>query len=497
FLFIIGAQALLQVYCRHRQAVIQGRLEMRFKLRGLGAMLKKDYRAVTAYHSGDLLNRLTSDVQVITSGITSLLPTVAGMLTKMVSAFWVLCLLDLRFSLLFAVAGLGMFTVTRFFRKRLKALHKRVQETDGQVRALLQEILENFLVIRSFGAEKKMSERSQGLQQANYREKIKKNTISVTANTGISFIFNLGYLYALIWSCQGIIAGSITIGTLTAVLQLINQIQAPFVGLSGILPQYYGVMASAERMMEIEELKAERILNGEPLDPGVLYQELKGIHFNSISFSYGREPVFDDARFFMEKGDCIMIAGASGIGKSTLLKLLMGVLTPNKGRIVLKMKSGFPITVDRCVRSLFAYVPQGNFLLSGTIRENVLFMCPEAEKEVIEEALRLSCAQDFINKLPDGLETRIGEKGLGLSEGQVQRLAIARAILGGAPILLFDEATSALDAQTERRVLENIKGLEHKTCIIVTHREAARKVCNKIIKITHGKIEEEVKHSVL
>lgn len=488
FLGIIALQALLQATCRHAQASIQGRLEMGFKSRFLSAVLKKDYQAVMAYHSGDLLNRLTSDVQAISGGVTSLLPTFSGLVTKIVSAFWVLCVLDWRFSLIFALAGAAMFVVTRFFRKRLKALHKRVQETDGRVRAFLQELLASFLVIRTFQVEGAMEDKGRRLQQDNYREKIRKNTISVAANTGISFIFNLGYLYALMWSCRGLIAGTVSFGTLTAVLQLVNQVQAPFVGLSGMLPQYYGVLASAERMMDIEALPDEPAVDGTPHDAGALYAHMLGIELRQVSFHYDRDPVLNQADLYLEKGSFAVISGLSGIGKSTLLKLLLGVFTPDSGHIGLRMDDGFRIAADRQTRGLFAYVPQGNFLLSGTIRENIAFIRPEATEEEITQAAELSCAMDFIDALPMGMDTLIGEKGMGLSEGQVQRLAIARAVLGGAPVLLLDEVTSALDAQTEKRVLENIQGLRNRTCLIVTHKAAALTVCDVVLRIVDGKI---------
>lgn len=493
FLGIIALQALLQATCRHAQAAIQGRLEMGFKSRFLSAILKKDYRAVMAYHSGDLLNRLTSDVQAIANGVTSLLPTFSGLITKIVSAFWVLCMLDLRFSLIFALAGAAMFVVTRFFRKRLKALHKRVQETDGQVRAFLQELLSSFLVIRTFQVEGEMEAKGSRLQQANYAEKIKKNTISVVANTGISFIFNLGYLYALVWSCRGLIAGTVTFGTLTAVLQLVNQVQSPFVGLSGMLPQYYGVLASAERMMDIEALPDEPAVDSAPYDADTLYAHMLGIELQQVRFHYDRDPVLDQADLYLEKGSFAVISGLSGIGKSTLLKLLLGVFTPDSGHIGLRMDDGFRIPADRQTRGLFAYVPQGNFLLSGTIRENIAFIRPAATEEEITQAAELSCAMEFIASLPMGMETRIGEKGLGLSEGQVQRLAIARALLGGAPVLLFDEVTSALDAATEKQVLKNIKSLKNRTCLIVTHKAAALTVCDAVLQIVEGKIILEKK----
>ena len=223
------------------------------------------------------------------------------------------------------------------------------------------------------------------------------------------------------------------------------------------------------------------------LDAKKAYQDLDRIRFSDISFGYGRDIVLENANLTIEKGDFAVIGGISGIGKSTLIKLLLGVLNPQNGKIYLDTQNG-EVPVGKHSRPLFSYVPQGNLLLSGTIREAVSMVCENATDEDIMKAAEISCAAGFISKLPDGLDTYIGEKGAGLSEGQIQRLAVTRAILSDAPVILLDEATSALDEETERKLLENIRSLENKTCVIISHKRAAFDICNKHIYIEDKKI---------
>lgn len=254
-----------------------------------------------------------------------------------------------------------------------------------------------------------------------------------------------------------------------------------------MIPTYYSVIASAERIIEIENYADEAESDGSLYDRYECYEKLKEIVFDSVTFKYNRDYVFKNATAVIKKGDFVAITGISGIGKSTLLKLLLGVVYPQEGTIKIVTEDSEK-QVDRNTRSLFSYVPQGNMLLSGTLRENVTFMCKEKSDEEIERAVKLSCSDDFVSRLPDGLETVVGERGLGLSEGQIQRIAIARAILYDAPIILFDEATSALDEETEERLLKNLRAMENKTCVIVSHKPAALTVCNKEIRIEDGKI---------
>lgn len=483
---IILIQIIIKFFGNLLEEKIRLKLEIGFKSRLYSNILSKDYANITEYHSGDLLTRLTSDIGIISGGVISLIPSVCSMVFGIIAAFFALFMLDRFFAVIFVSGGILLLILISFFKGFLKELHKRVQEADSRLRAFLQESIMSILMIKVFSAEKIMDEKAEKFQNEYYKESIRRRNITVTALTGLSFVFSGASLFALIRCSYGILNGVITFGTLTAILQLVNQIQGPIAGLSTVLPNYFKILASGERVMEIEEIEDE--YEEEKTLSASDYDNLESICFENITFSYGRENIFTDASLSIEKGDFVVISGISGIGKSTLLKLMLGVIYPEYGSIYLKFKSGEKVKAGKHIRALFSYVPQGNLLLSGTIKDAVSMICPDATDEQIKEALKIACADEFVDKLPDGLETVIKEKGAGLSEGQIQRLAVARAFLSDAPIILFDEATSALDEETEERLLENIKRQENKTCILISHKNAAKKICNKEINLAEKKI---------
>ncbi len=490
-LVIILSQIIIRLAGQATEAHVGARLRLRMRNKLFTAILKKDYHSVTAYHSGDLLARLNDDISVVSGGILSLIPSVLALLVGLVYALYSLTRLDRNFAFIFFFGGILLLIVITAFRKVLKGTHKRVQETEAKVRSFLQESLGSLLMIKVFGIENRISQNAAELQEENYKAQMVRRNLTIFSTSGLSMIFSLGSLYALVWSSYRLFLGSITFGTLTAILQLVSQIQAPFASLSGVVPQYYSIIASSERIIEIDNLPNEKEEH-KLLDPQKAYESLQSMCFDRISFGYGRDVIFENASLSIDRGDFAVIAGISGIGKSTLIKLLLGVFVPQKGEIFLKM-SHENLNVGKFSRPLFSYVPQGNLLLSGTIRDAVSMVKPDASDEEIMQAARISCAADFINKLPKGLDTEIGEKGMGLSEGQVQRLAVCRAILSDAPVILLDEATSALDEETEEKMLQNIKGLKNKTCIIISHKRAAFNICNKHIYIENKKIRTEEK----
>lgn len=485
-IMIILIQITIKLFGNALEEKIKARLEIKFKSELFLSVLKKDYSKITAYHSGDILTRLSSDVGIVSDGIITLIPSVVSMLAGLLCAFFALLMLDRAFALLFLFGGIILLIAISFFRRLMKKLHKDVQETDSRVRSFFQEAILSLLMIKVFSIEKYMNEKSSELQKQNYRSKMKRRNISIAAYTGMSFIFSVASLIALLRCSFRLLENAITFGTLTAVLQLVNQIQGPIASLSLVLPKYFSILASSERILEIENLPEEK--GDEANISRSAYDGLKKISFDNISFSYGRDNVLKNTSCIIEKGDFVIISGISGIGKSTLMKLLLGVLYPDDGEIYLEMKNGEKITADKHIRPLFSYVPQGNLLLSGTIRESVSIINPSATDEEIMEAAKIACADIFINELPDGLNTVIGEKGAGLSEGQVQRLAVTRAVLSGSPIILLDEATSALDESTEERLLYNIQQMKNKTCILISHKKAAYSICSKELRIENKEI---------
>lgn len=466
------------------------RLEMILKKYLLDLVISKDYQKVTSYHTGDLQNRMFNDVRLVATGFTTIIPEAAYFGAKLLSSLIYLIIIDKIFALIFVVGGCAVFLITRLFRKTLKKLHKNVQETEGKTRSFIQEILTNLLVIKAFSVEDRINDTTDELQEYNFGARMKKRNFSICANVGLGAVFSVGTVFAIAFGAYSILFKGMTYGTVTAIIQLVNQVQSPFVSLSGIMPKYYTTLASAERLMELDDLPNEAQKNATEIDAVKVYQELKSIDFNHISFKYDRDIILDNTSLKINKGDFVAIMGISGIGKSTLLKLLLGVFNLNSGSITLETDSG-SIPIDKNTRKMFSYVPQGNMLISGTIRDNITFINQNASDEEIEQAVRISCSKQFIDELPSGIETVIGEKGLGLSEGQVQRLAIARSLLANAPVILLDEATSALDENTEKEFLQNLKELKNVTCIIVSHKMAALEICNKKIQIKDGKIISE------
>lgn len=460
---------------------IHVRLEIIYRNYLLDTLVRKQYQQVSTYHSGEILNRMFNDTQVICDALTTILPNFVLMATKGICAVAVLFVLSPAFTLIFFIGGILLIGVTAIFRNKMKALHKRVQERSGKVRSFLQEMTESLLIVKVFATEKKMIQHASDLQEEYYKAQMKRRRLSILAGAAVGFAFEFAYLLALVLGANGLMTGTMTYGTLTAILQLVGQVQQPFTNLSGLLPRYYSMIASAERLIELENLPDEE--EQESVSVPATYENMESICFQHISFSYGRTQVFDDFSFSVEKGDFVSITGLSGSGKSTAFLLMLGAYQPQKGSLYLRMNTGEKIYLGKETRCLFAYVPQRNHLFSGTIRENITFLAEDVTEEQIRQALHLSCVDNFLDTLPDGLDTVIGEQGHGLSEGQGQRIAIARALLSNAPILLLDEATSALDEATELTVLENISSLRERTCFIVTHRKAAVSFCNKHITI--------------
>lgn len=473
------------------------KMEMALRRSMLDGILSRDYARVTAYHSGDLMNRLTNDISVVSSAASTMLPRVFELLSRLGFAFGILLSIDWMIAVLAIGAALVIALFSIVLRPILKRLHRRVQETEGEARSFMQETVENQLVVRVFGARERMLERLDGLQDKSFRAAMRRRLVTVLSGEGLTFVFTLGTLAALTWgtlSLAGVFGPErvISYGSLAAVLQLVSQVQTPFSALAGLVPQFFTMTASCERLMEIEELGLEEGAESIEAAPGQrAMRGFESAEVKNLSFSYNKEgselKVFDNASVTVSRGEFAAITGISGIGKSTLMKLLLGVYRPDGGSITITAGKG-SAPASAATRELFAYVPQGNLLLSGSLRENIAFFNTEATDSEIMEAARIACADEFISGLPQGLSTPIGEHGLGLSEGQAQRIAVARAILRGSPVLLLDEATSALDPATEEKLLLNLRGSKVETLVIITHKNAALAVCDKEIRIEDGRI---------
>ena len=498
FLGVILLQLLLGALIRRTHEHASVTLENRLKKRLFETLLYKDYAAVTAVHTEEWMNRLVSDTTVTAGAIVSIVPQASGMLVMLVSA--VSAVLVMLRAAVWAIvpAGVAISLMGYLFRKKLKVLHKDIRAADGRVRVTLSERLSELMIVRSFRREQTAVRQGEAAMEAYRAARMRRNRFANLASFAYGLLMRSLYAGAAVYCGYGILQGTVSYGTFVAVLQLVGQIQTPFANLSSYIPQYYAMIASAERLMEAEGF-ADDCPEGQLPQPKIdeLYsRSFRGLRFEDVSFAYTdrAEPtrVLQHVTVTGQKGEIIVVAGPSGQGKSTLLKLLLCLYPVSGGRRLLVTAAGEkPLTAAH--RGLFAYVPQGNRIFSGTVREALTFGDEDVQDEAIWRALDIAAA-DFVRELPEGLDAMLGERGAGLSEGQLQRLAVARAILSGHPILLLDEATSALDEGTEAHLLDNLKRMTDKTVLIVTHRPRVRAISDRVWVLREDGTATEERH---
>ena len=484
---MVVSVALIRCVYRFLDEFARSTMENSLKSRLFSALLTRDYSKVTAIHSGEWMNRLSSDTVVVTNGIYQILPGVAGTSMRIVAALIALLTITPWFGAFFLVGGCLLIGVTGVFRRHLKRLHSQMQAADGVARVYLTERLGSLMTIRAFGKEEAALAQVEEKMEGHKAARLKKTTISNLSHSALALSLSGAYALSAIYCGSEILAGRMTYGTFTAVLQLVSQSQAPIGNISGFLPMYYAMLASAERLMEAEDFAA---VDTEPVKEDIkdFYKNsFRSLELRDVKFGYDREgdslPVLRNLNMTIQKGEYVAFTGPSGCGKSTVLKLLMCLYPLESGeRLVVSDTQNYPLTAGW--RELFSYVPQGNQLMNGTIREVVTFgeVKERGKDEDIFRALRIACAEDFVQELPDGLDTLLGERGAGLSEGQMQRIAVARAIYSDRPILLLDEATSALDEETEKILLKNLRAMTDQTVIIVTHRPAVLEVTDQEVR---------------
>lgn len=486
---------LLQVVLRaaNRFVLEQARalLDNRLRRRAFAGALEQEYRVASSFHTGALMSRMTSDVAVVTEGATSFVPNLVSMGIRVVGALAAMYVLVPTLALVFLAAGCAAALLSVLLRGWLKRLHRGMQEAESDVRCFLQECLESLLVVRAFGCERKVERASERAMDEHARARMRKANASNLCNTGLTLAMQAGYVLGFAWCGWGILQGTVSYGTLMAVVQLVGQIQSPFASLGGTFSRYSSMLASAERLMELDGAGGggRRGASLADADARGLYARMEVLRFDDVTFGYGRDLVLEGFSLVVPKGSFVAVTGPSGQGKSTLVKLLLGAYPPDAGEVRLEDRGGSLSAAD-APAGLFAYVPQGNHLMSGAIREVVGFAerGDAIDDEAVRAACRVACADEFVSGLPDGYGTVLGERGAGLSEGQMQRLAVARAVYSGAPVLLLDEATSAIDAAAERRMLENLRALPGRTAIVVTHRAETLALCDDVVEM------EEVQH---
>ena len=489
FVCVIVFQVCMWAAAQYMNERVKASLENRFKARLFDTLLKKDYSAVTAVHSGEWMNRLTNDAVLVASNITEIVPNALGMLTRLVGAVSVILFLIRTVSWVIIPFAAVVIVISLFLRRPLKSLHKKVQESDGRLRVFLTERLSNLLIVRSFAMEEETLSQASDRMQDHFTNRMKRIRFLNICNFGFNALIQGLYAAAAVYCGHGILTGTVNYGTFAAVINLVGTLKAPIVNMSTYLPRWYSMLASAERLIEAEEFEddvKESRKTGREI-ASAYENDIKGIRLSGVSFSYVRygssaedmpqNIVLDGISLDIRKQSIVAITGPSGCGKSTLLKLIMCFYPLNCGERKIVTADG-EVELDPSWRGLFAYVPQGNQLMSGSIKDVLTFGDPSVPAEEINKALDIACASDFVSELPSGLDTVLGERGSGLSEGQIQRLAIARAVLSGHPFLLLDEATSSLDEDTEKALLQNLRSLTDRTVVIVTHRLNVLSICD-------------------
>lgn len=478
----------LQTVSGYYAEKLRAKITAELRTRMFSKILRSDYAGVQKYHSGELLNRLTTDIAEIATDTVGLTPTIVGMVVQCLGAIVALLTINPLFTAIYVVCG-GIFCgITALFRHYIKKYQKAVLQADGAHRAYMQEGLSSVMTVKAYGAEDKSTEKARFFAGNYFKARMKRNALRSSMSAVFSLLSNFGLIFAVVWCSISVLFGNTDYGSILSVILLLMQLQQPLTGFSSVIPVYYSRIASAERLQELESLPCET-LSENSVDVHTVYENTSHIAFENVSFDYGRELVIQNANLNIEKGEIVCLTGPSGAGKSTVFKLLLNVYAPVDGRMLLCGKDTLALTA--IYRGLFAYVPQGNFLFSGSIYENLTFFSDEKDESKLQEkirsALQVACAE-FVWELPQGLQTPLMEGGAGLSEGQMQRLAVARAIISDRPILLLDEATSALDGKTETQLLQNIKNLKNKTCIIVTHRPAALEIADRVLRVENGTV---------
>lgn len=482
-IFFGTLRSLISTYCSTK---ISNELQKKF----FAHVTYSEWMEHNKHHSVGILTRITSDTSTINGFICGTIPSMITS-TVMLSISFITLLKIEPFLAVFTVLIFPvLFLMNKLFGKRLKKFYKDIQEKSIEYSSFIQESVQNLMIVKTFCREEDTINNMCRIQKEKFNLVLKQTLFS--SCTGICFSLGSSGAYFLVfgWGAISLVKGVITFGTMTALLQLFNKIQGPLSSLIGCYSPIISAIAAAERLMEMESMILEQSNN----DLNILNNTTPCIEFDNVSFGYKEGVnVINNISFDIKPGETVALVGPSGQGKTTIIRLLLSLIHPSDGDLYISnYEDGNKGVVCKDHRELISYIPQGNTLFSGTIRANISYGNNNASFEDIVGACEAACALDFINDLDDKFDTKLGEKGHGISEGQAQRIAIARAFLRTKPILILDEATSALDAITEINVLRAIKNLKHKpTCIIITHRPGALAICDRILRLENGNLIEE------
>ncbi len=440
---------------------------------------------VKKYHTGDLMTRLTSDAGNVADGIIGTIPSIIQLIVELLLVFITL----FSYSPLLACFALLVAPVAAvsswWFGRKLKRLQVKVQESEATYRSFLQESLANLLIVKAFANEEYSTQRLTQLREERFGWVYRRTKMGLISSTAMSMSFQVGYIVAFAYGAIQISRKAITYGTMSVFLTLVNRVQAPVMGLAQQIPRVVSILASAGRIMELQELPLEE----KEEEPLAVVQA--GVDVSGLTFGYTQDNVLENVSLHIAPGEFVAVIGESGIGKTTLIRIIMSFMSNIQGSVTFYNEKGETQKANAATRNFIAYVPQGNTLFSGTVRENIRMGNLNATEEEMNEALKLAAAYDFVQELPKGIDTVIGERGHGLSEGQAQRIAIARAFVKKAPFLILDEATSSLDEATEQEVIRGLQRLTSRpTCLVITHRKSILQYCDREIKIENKTIVE-------
>ena len=456
-------------------------------------LLVTDWEALSAYHSGDILTRVAGDVSTVSSSVLGWVPELLTRLLQFAGTLGVILYYDATLAVLALLSAPVTLLMGRYVIKMMRHHNQKMRQLSSEMMVFNEESLQNIQLIKSFDRTDAYSQKHRQLQQRYKDASMEYNRFSIRKTTLSSLAGTVVALACFCWAIYRLWSGYITYGTMTLFLQLSGSLTASFAALAGLVPSTISAATAARRIMAIMELPVEDRSDAAAAEAFMQAHGACPLSVEAKGLSYHYEdgiPVLSDSDFVADAGRIVTFVGPSGEGKTTLLRLLLGIIRPKGGALRLCAQDGSTIDISASTRSLFAYVPQGNTFFSGTVRENLQIIRPDATDIQLYEALRLACAEDFIRALPLGLDTPVREQGGGFSEGQLQRLCIARALLSGAPILLLDEATSALDMETEKKVLDNImRSQKGRTCIITTHRPSVLEISHRVYRIRNDRIE--------
>ena len=476
---------------RRLSAKISLRVNNEIRADVFGKFISTTWEEVSAFHSGDLLNRINGDVSTVADSVIGWIPSVTIKSAQFIGAIAIICYYDAAMALLSLISIPAAALISSLLLRKMRSYGTKIREAGSELMSFFEESLQNIQTVKAFGLSQSLDGRLAQLQKIYYDTSLEYNALSVKVSSGMSVLVLFVSYLCMGWCIFRLFTGAIDIGTMVLFIQLSSYLSSSISSLISSVPTVISATVSAGRIISVLNLPREEEDESLAAREIADFGEAPEIEFRDVSFGYKNGgKVFSEVNLTVAPGEFAAFVGPSGGGKTTLLRLLLGLVKPQSGKATLSAK-GKTTEISSVTRRIFTYVPQEKAMFSGTVAEMLRLFSPEATDEEINAALKAACAYDFVAALPEGINTPLGERGAGFSEGQNQRLAIARAVLRKAPVLLLDEATSALDLETERRVLENITALcRGKTLIVMTHRESVLPLCDSVYRISGGKVEK-------